>query len=126
MTVRDQRYQTYTNCVHFKLLNFNNYSIVHSVKTAHTTTSKEKIRGNSQHPRCPRANVVSVQFHLRSINQHQMSRLVTSFAYRWMNSLRGSTFSPIRVVKSSSAYTASSMVTWRRVRVSGFMVVSQS
>ena len=38
-----------------------------------------------------------------------------------MNSRRGSTTSPISVEKMRSAATASSRVTWRSVRVSGFM-----
>src|SRR5215472_13478107 len=55
-----------------------------------------------------------------------MSRFTTSRAFFSMNSRRGSTASPIRMVKISSAPTASSMLTRRSVRVSGFMVVSQS
>ena len=43
-----------------------------------------------------------------------------------MKSLRGSTFSPMRMVKVSSAATASSRVMRRNVRFSGSMVVSQS
>jgi len=50
----------------------------------------------------------------------------TSRAFLSMNSRRGSTASPIKMVKISSAPTASSIVTLRRVRLSGFMVVSQS
>ena len=36
-----------------------------------------------------------------------------------MNARRGSTASPIRIVKISSALTESSMVTWRKVRFPG-------
>jgi len=43
-----------------------------------------------------------------------------------MNSRRGSTASPIRMLKSSSALTASSTSTRLMIRFSGFMVVSQS
>ena len=43
-----------------------------------------------------------------------------------MNALRGSTFSPMSTVNTSSACTASSSVICLSVRVSGFMVVSQS
>ena len=43
-----------------------------------------------------------------------------------MNSLRGSTFSPMRTVNVASAFTASSSVMRRRVRVVGSMVVSHS
>src|SRR5262249_5130065 len=57
---------------------------------------------------------------------HQMSRLATSRACFSMKSRRGSTASPMSTVNISSAPTASSMVTLSRVRVSGFMVVSQS
>src|SRR5437588_9159 len=53
-----------------------------------------------------------------------MSRLTTSRAFLSMNSRRGSTASPIKMVKISSAPTASSMVTLRRVRLSGVIVVS--
>src|SRR5262249_35660262 len=52
--------------------------------------------------------------------------MVASSAWVAMKSRRGSTWSPMSLVKISSAPTASSMVTRRRVRVSGFMVVSQS
>src|ERR1700692_1175484 len=57
---------------------------------------------------------------------HQISRFTTSRAFSSMNLRRASTFSPISVVKISSAATASSSFTWRSVRVSAFMVVSQS
>ena len=43
-----------------------------------------------------------------------------------MNSFRGSTFSPIKMVNVSSAFTASSRVIRRSVRFSGSMVVSHS
>ena len=52
--------------------------------------------------------------------------MVASSAWVAMNSRRGSTWSPISLVKILSAPTASSMVTRRSVRVSGFMVVSHS
>src|SRR5690606_15096526 len=54
------------------------------------------------------------------------SRLLTYFVFRSMNSRRGSTSSAISSSKSFDASAASSMVTRRIVRVSGFMVVSQS
>jgi len=56
----------------------------------------------------------------------QMSRFWTSRAFFSMKSRRGSTWSPISTVKISSVSTASSMRTCSSVRVSGFMVVSQS
>ena len=43
-----------------------------------------------------------------------------------MNSRRGSTASPISVVKMSSAATASSTRTWSRRRTSGLIVVSRA
>ena len=58
--------------------------------------------------------------------QCQISRFSTSSAFRSMNSLRGSTWSPMSVVKISSAATASSMVTCNSLRTSGSIVVSQS
>ena len=56
----------------------------------------------------------------------QISRNRTSSAFCWMKALRGATSSPIKVTKTSSARAASSISTWRRVRVAGFIVVSQS
>jgi hypothetical protein len=56
----------------------------------------------------------------------QMSRLRTLRALSSMNFRRGSTSSPMRVEKMSSASYASSIFTCRSVRVSGFIVVSQS
>src|SRR6185312_4942056 len=58
----------------------------------------------------------------------QTSRKRTSRAWRSMNSLRGSTLSPIRSEKvcSRPLAAASSMLTCWRVRVSGSMVVSRS
>ena len=53
----------------------------------------------------------------------------SSFAYCALFSIkrrRGSTWSPIRMVKASSAFSASSMVICTITRLSGFMVVSQS
>src|SRR5206468_5098952 len=46
-------------------------------------------------------------------------------AFSSMNWRRGSTCSPMRIVKMRSASTASSEVTRTSVRVSGFMVVRQ-
>ena len=57
---------------------------------------------------------------------HQMSRFSTVSAFFSMNSRRGSTWSPISVVNTSSALTASSILTCIRRRVSGLTVVSQS
>lgn len=54
------------------------------------------------------------------------SRLDTYTAFSSINFLRGSTCSPISVVRVRSASTASSRVTCIIMRVSGFMVVSQS
>src|SRR5690606_13410666 len=56
----------------------------------------------------------------------QMSRLDTLSALSSMNSRRGSTTSPIRVLKIWSAATASSIRTCSRRRVSGLTVVSHS
>jgi len=55
-----------------------------------------------------------------------ISRVLTSRALLWMKLRRGSTSSPIRMVKISSVSTMFSTCTWSRVRVSGLMVVSQS
>src|SRR5262249_35763817 len=59
-------------------------------------------------------------------HSNQISRFTTSSALSSMNLRRASTFSPISVVKISSAATASSSFTCNRVRVSAFIVVSQS
>jgi pyridoxine 4-dehydrogenase len=59
-------------------------------------------------------------------DRHQTSRFDTCSAFFSMNSRRGSTESPINVVKMSSAATASSMRTCIRRRVSGLMVVSHN
>ena len=56
----------------------------------------------------------------------QISRFETCSAFFSMNSRRGSTASPISVVKMSSAATASSMRTCNRRLVSGLMVVSHN
>ena len=56
----------------------------------------------------------------------QMSRFWTFRASALMKSLRGPTFSPMSIVKISSAAAAFSLSTCRSVRVSGFIVVSQS
>src|SRR6266849_7153267 len=74
-------------------------------------------------PRSP-GNVVQPSWY--SMLERQMSRFTTSRALSSINLRRASTFSPIRVVKISSAATASSSFTWSKVRVSAFMVVSQS
>src|SRR5262249_55879417 len=58
----------------------------------------------------------------RSRDAHQMSRLRTDSAFSSMNWRRGSTCSPMRMVKMRSASTPSSLETRSRVRVSGFMV----
>src|SRR5690606_38242837 len=54
------------------------------------------------------------------------SRFWTYLAFASINSRRGSTLSPIRMLKISSAATRSSTVTCKIVRVSGFIVVCQS
>ena len=54
------------------------------------------------------------------------SKLLTNSAFSSMNSRRGATTSPIRVVKMRSASTASYMCTWMMLRRAGSMVVSQS
>ena len=56
----------------------------------------------------------------------QTSRLRTSSAWRSMNSRRGSTPGPISTLKRWSASTSSSSRTGCSVRVSGFIVDSQS
>ena len=56
----------------------------------------------------------------------QTSRFWTFRASVLMKSLRGPTFSPMSIVKISSARAAFSPSTRRSVRVSGFIVVSQS
>lgn len=56
----------------------------------------------------------------------QKSRFSTFSAFCWMNSRRGSTTSPMSLVKRSSASTMSSTLTCSRVRASGSSVVSQS
>src|SRR3989442_10617778 len=72
------------------------------------------------------------QRHLRHLKKDgpafplQISRLRTSRAYFTIKSRRGSTSSPISLVKISSASTASSTSTRSSVRVAGFMVVSHS
>jgi len=55
-----------------------------------------------------------------------MSRNLTSLALRVMNDRRASTSSPISTLNSSSAWAASSSVTWSSSRVAGFIVVSHS
>ena len=52
--------------------------------------------------------------------------LLLKFAYRARNSFLPSTLSPISVVITRSALAASSTVTCVRLRVAGFIVVSQS
>ena len=54
------------------------------------------------------------------------SRFLTSRALSWMNSRRGSTMSPIKVEKISSACSAWLIFTCRRARAFGSRVVSQS
>lgn len=56
----------------------------------------------------------------------QVSRFSTFSAFCWMNSRRGSTTSPMSLVKMSSASARSSTFTCRRVRASGSSVVSHS
>src|SRR5690606_37222584 len=60
------------------------------------------------------------------VNGGQISRLATFSALSSLNSRRGSTTSPIRVLKIASAATASSIFTCSRRRVSGLTVVSHS
>lgn len=60
----------------------------------------------------------------RRPSQASMKR--ASWALRWMNRRRGSTSSPMSMVKVSSACSASSMRIFLRMRCSGSMVVSQS
>src|SRR3989454_2235220 len=54
------------------------------------------------------------------------SKFLTSSACCWMKSRRGPTSSPMRMEKMSSTPAKSSSLTWSSIRVSGFMVVSQS
>src|SRR5262249_18402876 len=63
---------------------------------------------------------------LRFLVHGQMSRLRTFRAFASMKRRRGSTSSPIKVEKMSSASYASSILTWSSVRDSGLIVVSQS
>ena len=56
----------------------------------------------------------------------QMSKFSANLAFFSMNSFLGSTLSPIRSENISSQSMASSTVTFRSVRRSGSMVVSQS
>ena len=55
-----------------------------------------------------------------------ISKFFTYLAFCSINSRRGSTLSPMRMVNTSSAVAASSTSTRRMVRVAGSMVVSQS
>ena len=57
--------------------------------------------------------------------EHHTSRLAY-LAFFSMNWRRGSTCSPIRMLKASSARSASSILIWTMTRLSGFMVVSHS
>lgn len=52
--------------------------------------------------------------------------MLAYLAFRSMNSRRGGTSSPISIEKMRSASAALSIVTWRRMRVCGFMVVSHN
>src|SRR5712691_7654282 len=56
----------------------------------------------------------------------QTSRFRTNFAFSSMNLRRGSTSSPMSVSNSCEASSASSIVTFRSVRLAGSMVVSRS
>ena len=62
---------------------------------------------------------------LRKISPHT-SKLATFSAFSSINTRRGSTWSPIRVVNIWSAAIASSIVTTNMRRTSGSMVVSHS
>ena len=62
----------------------------------------------------------------RQVDWPQTSRFWTWRARALMKSRRGSTFSPISVLKMRSASAASSISAWSRVRVAGLIVVSQS
>jgi toxin ParE1/3/4 len=53
-----------------------------------------------------------VAYRLRLGGRAQMSRFTTFSALFWMNSRRGSTTSPMRVAKISSAASACSTLTW--------------
>lgn len=64
--------------------------------------------------------------HVSLLPQHQKSRFDTARALDSMKSRRGSTASPIRVLKIWSAAMASSMVTLSMRRTSGSMVVSHN
>ncbi len=59
----------------------------------------------------------------RNPQRDYMSKTLTSRALFWINSLRGSTSSPIKTVNISSVSTISSIFTWSRFLFSGFMVV---
>jgi hypothetical protein len=56
----------------------------------------------------------------------QTSRFLTNLAFSSMNRRRGSTSSPISVSNRVDASSASSMVTFSKVRFGGSMVVSRS
>ena len=63
---------------------------------------------------------------LHGFGRNQMSRFFTLRALSSIKRRRGSTWSPIRMVKISSVSIASSMLTRSSTRVSGFMVVSHN
>ena len=64
--------------------------------------------------------------HVSSVRRPQMSRNRTSLALVWMNCLRDSTSSPMRIEKISSAIAVCSTETFSRVRRDASMVVSPS
>ena len=77
-------------------------------------------RGTMKNP-----GMAGVDNHSMLLCFYQVSMLAR-LAFSWMNSLRGSTWSPMRSVKVSSAACASVRVTRRSFLVRGFIVVSQS
>ena len=76
--------------------------------------------------RRPRSLVLDRLRWLACVIGAQASMKRASCALRWMNRRRGSTSSPMSIEKVSSAWAASSMWIFFRMRCSGSMVVSHS
>ena len=75
---------------------------------------------------CSHNTLLSDSLDLNLIGALLYASILAYFACCSMNSLRGSTSSPISIEKILSASAAFSMVTWRRSLFSGSIVVSQS
>ena len=72
------------------------------------------------------SNLTNLMNFMNLITLIQMSRFLTFLAWVWMKRLRGGTSSPMSMVNISSARSASSTLTCKRMRFSGFIVVSHS